>query len=114
MWNLSRTAPLRQYYQTRWTHPSRHLFDCLLWTLAQLVGTIGLAAVLSVIVVLYRTLLEPEMNGGGHGRSGRAAEFSRDVKKAITGGLLWMKETHKEEPEQVALSFLQEHVLIFS
>eukprot|EP00913_Durusdinium_trenchii_P029882 g28001.t1 len=78
------SGPLLQYYQTRWSHPSRHLFDCLLWTLAQLVGTIGLAAVLSVIVVLYRTLLEPEMNGGGHGRSGRAAEFSRDVKKAIT------------------------------
>ncbi|CAK9043240.1 unnamed protein product [Durusdinium trenchii] len=55
------SGPLLQYYQTRWSHPSRHLFDCLLWTLAQLVGTIGLAAVLSVIVVLYRTLLEPEM-----------------------------------------------------
>ncbi|CAK9083633.1 Uncharacterized protein SCF082_LOCUS39695, partial [Durusdinium trenchii] len=77
-------GPTLQYYQTQQQHPARRLLPCLVWTIAQLAGTVGISAILAVIVVAYRLLLvsQPVL-----------ASFFLPVCTAVveTGGVMYTK-----------------------
>lgn len=78
-------GPTLQYYQTRPDHPERRFLPCFVWTIAQLVGTVGVSALLAVIVVSYRLLVAS--------RQLVLASFFLPVCTALveTGGVLYTK-----------------------
>ena len=50
-------GPTLLYYVTRARHETRRFLPCLLWTVAQLYGTVGCSIVLAGLVVTYQLLL---------------------------------------------------------
>ena len=51
------TGPAIQYYLTQAKYPARRFSACMLWALANIGSTIGVGAILCVIVVVYTLLL---------------------------------------------------------
>eukprot|EP00435_Cladocopium_sp_Y103_P026245 s3134_g6.t1 len=54
------TGGALQYVNTRWKHPTRRFLPCLMWSLANVVGTLGVASGAAAVVVSYSLLLAIE------------------------------------------------------